>query len=50
MLPDEAEERQLDGYSSQIRILTKREFFRLEMTSEGRVVATCGWVVVAESS
>lgn len=30
--------------------LTKREFFRHEITSGGRVVAMSWWVVVAESS
>lgn len=29
---------------------TKREFLRQETTSGGRVVAMCGWVVVAEGS
>lgn len=29
---------------------TNREFLRHEMTSEGSVVAICGWVVLAEAS
>lgn len=36
----------MDGKSG----LTKREFFRHDMTSGGRVVAVDWWVVVAEAS
>jgi len=32
------------------RLHTKREFFRQAMTSEGREVASWGWVVVADAS